>query len=75
MVCLVLKWSLSTAWGIQPEQASSRSGNKEKSMVAQCPRLKRDCGDLDVGDNGKMEKECLDPSVYALKLGVKRILD
>lgn len=74
MVCLVLKWILSTAWKIHLEQASSKSGNKENSKMAQCPQSKRDYGDFDVGSNGKTEKKFLDLSIYALKLGSREVL-
>lgn len=74
MVCLVLKWFLSTAWRIHLEQASSKSGNKENSKMAQCPQSRRDYGDFDVGGNGKMEKKCLDLPVHALKLGSTEVL-
>jgi hypothetical protein len=31
-------------------------------------------GDLDVGDSGKLEKKCLESSLYALKLGPTEFL-
>lgn len=31
MVCLALKWFLSTAWRMHLDQASSKGGNKEKA--------------------------------------------
>lgn len=74
MVCLVLKWFLSTAWRIHLEQASSKSGNKENSKMAQCPQSKRNYGDFDVGGNGKTENKFQNLSIYALKLRSTEVL-
>lgn len=42
--------------------------------MSQCPQFRRDYGELDAGDKGKMGKKSLDPSEYALKLMSTEVL-
>lgn len=52
-------------------QGSTLTGKWQEQQVS-IP--KRDCGDLDDGDNGKIEKKCLESSAYALRLGPTGLL-